>query len=201
MIDKVRYLGILFDKNLTWKPHINNVHKQARVSNLLFYNLRKFMPPSVLITLYQALYQSRITYCISIWGACSISALNRITCCQNFVIRMIGGFAKRTAVLYKELKVLPIIYLYKKSVLMFYFRYQQNLMAPIQNHPLTRNNAAQMIPVPFYKKTHTRQSLHYRGIIYFNDFNKVNQSSVSSSVLRKKSVNIYVSNLFLCQNV
>ena len=58
----IKYLGILIDKNLTWKHHIDTVSLKINKTVGLFAKLRHFVPRQILLKIYQSLIYPHITY-------------------------------------------------------------------------------------------------------------------------------------------
>lgn len=73
--DSIKYLGIVIDKCLTWTKHINALGGKTRKLIYTFKKLRHVLSSDTLVTVYYALAQSILTYCISIWGAAAITHL------------------------------------------------------------------------------------------------------------------------------
>jgi len=63
--DYVKYLGILIDKNLSWKHHI--IISISRTVGLIA-KLRHFLPTHTLLNIYQALIAPSLTYSLTVWG-------------------------------------------------------------------------------------------------------------------------------------
>ena len=59
-----KYLGILFDNKLTWKPQIEQISKKIIKNNALLAKLRHFIPSDKLKTIYNALIQPHIDYVV-----------------------------------------------------------------------------------------------------------------------------------------
>ena len=64
----IKYLGILIDKNLTWKLHINAVSLKISKTVGLLVKLRHFVPRQILLKIYQSLIYPYITYGLAAWG-------------------------------------------------------------------------------------------------------------------------------------
>ena len=60
--DEVKYLGIVIDKNLKWKPHIDKLTTQISQSVGLLYHLKKYLSFNNLKLVYHALIKSRLQY-------------------------------------------------------------------------------------------------------------------------------------------
>jgi len=58
----VKYLGILLDSNLTWKPHIDLISDKISKIIGLISKLRHFVPTATLIAIYKSLIQPYLSY-------------------------------------------------------------------------------------------------------------------------------------------
>jgi hypothetical protein len=64
----IKYLGILNDKNLTWKHHIDAISTKISKGIGLIAKIRHFVPRNILINVYQSLIHPYLTYGIAVWG-------------------------------------------------------------------------------------------------------------------------------------
>lgn len=120
-VKKIRYLGIIFDKNLRWNLHINNLLGKLRFITYKLVKIKCMVPKQTLRTIYYALYQSNFQYGILVWGGLKDNILNALTINQNNIIRICLNkctVTGSTKVNYMEFGVLPVRYLYKKIVIM-----------------------------------------------------------------------------------
>lgn len=77
--EKVKYLGIIIDKNLKWTDHVNYLTSRVRRLIHKFSELRKFMNKKTLV-------ESIIKYGILVWGGLYNNALNPLSVVQNFIL-------------------------------------------------------------------------------------------------------------------
>lgn len=62
-----KMLGITFDEDMTFKPHISHIsHKISRIISLL-YQVKNLMPSNVLQLMYNAHVLPHFQYCTPIW--------------------------------------------------------------------------------------------------------------------------------------
>ena len=118
MKNYVKYLGILIDKNLSWKIHIDNVATKLSKTVGLIAKLRHFVPQHTLLNIYRALILPYLSYGLIVWGQASKTHLTKILLLQKKVIRFIF-FANRKVhaiPLFIDANILPISFLYFKSV-------------------------------------------------------------------------------------
>ena len=68
IVDQFKFLGLIIDSHLNWKPHINYIgNKLSRVAGILT-RLKHYLPTVTLKIIYDALLLSHINYCITAWG-------------------------------------------------------------------------------------------------------------------------------------
>ena len=81
--DHVRFLGILLDETLGWKPHLVELSRKLSRSVGIFYKLRHYVPTDTLKTVYYALFYPFLTYGITVWGATYDKFLNPVRIAQK----------------------------------------------------------------------------------------------------------------------
>ena len=67
--DHIRFLGVLLDETLGWKPHLVELFRKLSRSVGIFYKLRHYVPADTIKTVYYALFYLFLTYGITVWGA------------------------------------------------------------------------------------------------------------------------------------
>ena len=85
----VKYLSILVDSTLTWKPHITQLSKKLSRSVRIFFKIRHYVTPETLKVLYYSLFYSFISYGISVWGLTHPTILEPLCKIQKKVVRVI----------------------------------------------------------------------------------------------------------------
>lgn len=140
----IRYLGILIDRRLTWKPHIIS---KTRTLNDRFRLLRplltsKHMKLSNKLLLYKLLLRPIWTYGIQLWGAAKISNINRIQRFQSKTLRTIlkAPFYVSNHTLHSDLKIPSVSELAKTH----YKRFNSRLAH--HKNPLISNLSSASIP-------------------------------------------------------
>ena len=63
-VTSVKFLGVIIDDQLTWEPHIEHLKTKLNSSIVVIKRIKKFIPISEHINLYNALFKSHISYCI-----------------------------------------------------------------------------------------------------------------------------------------
>jgi hypothetical protein len=91
---KVKYLGIILDRRLTFGPHIKQKRKELNARRKsLYYILNKNSPLSLenKLLLYKTILKPIWTYCCPIWGLASHSNIEVIERFQTISIRVCTG--------------------------------------------------------------------------------------------------------------
>ena len=87
-VQSVKYLGVEFDSNLTWKPHISQLSLKLSKTVGVLSKIRYFVDSDVLVMLYYALIFSFLNYGIETWGLTYPSYLKPISIIQKKCIRI-----------------------------------------------------------------------------------------------------------------
>ena len=95
-----KYLGILLDKKLLFKEHINAVLNKAIVKYTTLYPLLK--SPTLNIEtkkqIYMAIIRSGLTYAGGVWRFAAKTHRSKLQILQNKVLRTISGFDRTTKI-------------------------------------------------------------------------------------------------------
>lgn len=97
--DKIRYLGVVFDDKLTWKPHIDSLKRSCTCRLNLLKKLAHTSygaDRSSLMTIYHSLIRSKIDYGVAAYGSASIRDLQKLNTVHHTAIRLATG-AYRTS--------------------------------------------------------------------------------------------------------
>ena len=92
--DRVRNLGLIFDSNMTWAPHINDLSKRMHFSYHSLKRLQYFLPHKTKIMLAQSLLLPILDYADVCYLDVTEELLNKLERLQNLAIRFIYGLRK-----------------------------------------------------------------------------------------------------------
>ena len=90
-VDQVKFLGVIIDEDLKWEPHIQYVTQKLNSALVMIKRIIKFVPKSEYMKIYDALFKSHLSYCISSWGAIPKTKLNSLFSIQKRCIRLLFG--------------------------------------------------------------------------------------------------------------
>ena len=90
-VKEVKFLGVIIDDELSWGPQINYLREKLISSIVIIKRIKKFIPVTEYLKLYNALFKSHISYCISSWGGIPKYKLNGLFSIQKRCIRLLFG--------------------------------------------------------------------------------------------------------------
>lgn len=113
-VTQTKYLGVVIDDKLTWHQHVSVLKGRVRKVMAVFKKLRHAADFKVLIMVYQALTESLLTYCNTVWGGTDATALLTLERAQRSVLKVMLSkpIRYRTYLLYADCKVLTVRQLY-----------------------------------------------------------------------------------------
>ena len=86
-----KFLGILIDENLTWKPHLSHINQKISRALFSLKQVKHFLPKQCMKTLYYSLIHSHLSYGNLVWGNATQSALHHTNLLQKPAIRLINN--------------------------------------------------------------------------------------------------------------
>ena len=90
-VSSTKFLGVIIDENLTWLPQVESLKKKLISCHGTLYRIKDSIPKTLYKSLYHALFESHLTYCISVWGFLSNSVMHEIFTIQKNCVRMLLG--------------------------------------------------------------------------------------------------------------
>ena len=93
--DQVKYLGLIFDKNLTFKGHIEGIQAKCNkyikcLYPLINRNSRLCLKNKLLI--YKQIFRPAMLYAVPIWTSCCVTRKKALQRIQNKILKMILKF-------------------------------------------------------------------------------------------------------------
>ena len=90
-VDEVRFLGVTIDKDLSWEPHLTRLKAKLTSSIAVIKRIMKYIPESEYKKLYDSLFKSHLSYCISSWGGVTPYKLSKLFSVQKRCVRLLFG--------------------------------------------------------------------------------------------------------------
>ena len=118
-----KFLGIIIDDKLSWKPHIQSVKSKLSSVLSIMYKASKLINTTGMYTLYCSLFHPYLSYCNEIWGNTYTSNVKCLFTLQKKAIRLICNADRlaHTNAMFKDMSILKIseFVKYKTAIVMF----------------------------------------------------------------------------------
>lgn len=185
-VNMIKYLGVLVDKNLSFKDHISSLAGKIRKTIFIVKSLRKSAPKYVLTLVYKALCQSALTYCLLAWGGVAKTTLRVLETAQRAVLKVMLGKPRRfpTNELYYIAKVLRVRQLFISKVSTVIHK----LTVSSKDFATLTKQRRYKIPIPTIRSTFARRLPPYsHSYIYNKACNQIqNMKNLSYNKLKKE---------------
>ena len=90
-VRETKFLGVIIDDKLDWSAHINYICKKLRSATGTLCQIRGCIPKDNFKMIYYALFESHLTYGLTVWGGVCKSKLENVFKTQKHCIRVLFG--------------------------------------------------------------------------------------------------------------
>ena len=127
-LSSTKYLGLIFDENLTWSAHVNHVTRKVSRYVPLLYNVRHKLSRENLRLIYNSIIYPMLMYGNVVWGGCCKAHLNSLKVVQKKILRIMSfkGKFEHTAPLFTAFNILPIDQVNSYMCLIYVYRCLKN---------------------------------------------------------------------------
>ena len=127
--DSLKYVGVLLDNTLSWKPHVQKVKTQLSRACGILSKFKHYTSPPVQKVVYNSLIHADLNYSVLNWGSASNTTIEPLTKLQNKAIKIInptnmGSLQDH----FQHLNILCLPKLYSFSVGKFMHSYHNKLL-------------------------------------------------------------------------
>ena len=170
------YLGIILDENLNWDHHLSRLRTKLSNAVGILSKLRYYLDFTTLRSVYFALFESHLNYCLPCLGHTKVEQINQLASLQNKAIRIIN-FKKITdpvKPLFVNSRILPISKLRKYKNCFFAFDHMKGSTPSYFANYFERmgNNH------DHFTKAHLKLKVHRTNTVKYGTY------SVTSSVVK-----------------
>ena len=90
-VESTKFLGVTIDKNLNWDEHKARLSKKLATCSGILNRIKDNIPQELHKDLYHTLFESHLTYGITVWGGVSETKLEPLFKAQKKCIRIMFG--------------------------------------------------------------------------------------------------------------
>lgn len=187
--DEIKYLGIIIDRNLKFKSHINVLTGRVRKLIYVFKTLRNIANPITIRTVYFALCLSIITYCIPCWGGAAKTLLKPLEVAHRAILKVatFRPLLYPTNQLYRNCNVLNV----RQHFILQSILLQHRITPYIQ---ITKRRKDKICTIPKTHFSFTKRFFYYLGPSLYNTINKKIPIYKLSHYNCKKAVRTFLQN-------
>ncbi len=175
---QIKYLGVLVDEKLTWKPHVNSCVSKLNKCLWAIFKLRFYVNISTLCSVYYSFAYPYLQYGISSWGGACKTILQPLSTKQKIIVKCIlnQNYRQASSPLFTKLSLLKLNEIYKFQICkLLYSQFKKDIiiLPSITNlnnlHPhKTRLAVKQHFFLPLVSSDLGKTSLSYNGVIIWN---------------------------------
>lgn len=196
-----KLFGIVVEKQLNWKRHIQSVSDKLSKPRGILHLTRDCLDESSLILTYYGLVYPALIYCQTIWGAVSTTALQPLNKVQKHAIRTLIGLKRRdnTNEAFYNLRTFKLSFINTLQCAVFAYKClnglisQENYFAYNIKDTHSRRNVYD-VRIPYMTLFQFHTNIRYHGANICNlpgaIRRKPSLASFKSSLKKKKKKNI-----------
>ena len=180
-VSSTKFLGIVVDDKLSWKPHVDKICKLISRNIGIINRLKTQLPLNSLLMLYTSLISPYLHYGLLVWGNANQTLLDRILLLQKKALRIIHNSPARahTDPIFIENKLLKIRDLYTYQLGQLLFNYNKNSLPHIFNDMFKKNDSIHSYPtrhscefhLPLLRTLSAQHTFIYEGPKFWNSLN------------------------------
>ena len=205
--DTYKYLGVMIDRNLNWKPHIEYISTKISKACGVLSKLRHSLSTGLLIEIYYALLHSYLRYGILTWGNASDATLKPLQILVNRALRIItfAPFGRiDLSPIYKELKLLDVKNTFYFETSKFMFKLKNELLPTTfanyfetssvsSDHSYTLRSSVRRTHV-FTRLLSSNKTIQIRGEKLWNEIPEDLRENISFNLFKKATKNMLIEN-------
>ena len=177
--EKVKYLGVIVDNKLNWKPHILNLHRKCLAGLAFLRRYGTHLPVHSRKLLYQSFIVSQLDYCsVILHDSCSKTLSDQIERIQNYAMRIILNKSPHTssAPLSQQLGLTSLKTRRRNATLLQVHRCLHKCAPPYLTNKFVSNSNLSYSSTRGANKLHLkrsninyyRNSFEFQGVLMFN---------------------------------
>ena len=90
-VTQTKFLGVIIDEELSWIPHINYKTTKLKCCMGSLNRIKENVPASLHKSLYHTLFESHLTYGITVWGGAPDKYIDQLFTVQKMCMRIMFG--------------------------------------------------------------------------------------------------------------
>ena len=90
-VSETKFLGVTIDNQLSWEAHLNSLAKKLKCCSGQINRISNLIPQELYKSIYHTLFESHLSYGITVWGGVSLVKMRPIFIAQKRCVRILFG--------------------------------------------------------------------------------------------------------------
>ena len=132
-VDTCNYLGVILDKEFSWKSHNDSVRSKILRNLFMLRRLRPYIDVDTATLLYHTMIHPHFDYCNTIWMKLDTTPMKRLQILQNraLIIFLQADYRFNRMTLYQKLSIDCLNVKVKKDFVVLVFKLLNNLLPDV----------------------------------------------------------------------
>jgi len=132
----VKFLGVLVDEQLSFKPHIEYIARKVAIAIGFMYRGRDLMNREQLILIYNTLVLPHLSFSSIVWGINFVTNLNRLRILQKRAARVVLGlgYIDHVSHRFREIGMSPLCELINLRCMVLIYKIKHGIAPRQMNH-------------------------------------------------------------------
>lgn len=198
-VEVMKYLGLYIDNKLSFSYHVDQLARQLASIVGVMYRVRSFLPNSALMTVYNGIVHSKLTYLISSYGSANKGTMDRIFTLQKRALKIALNLPLRfgTEDLFTtKPKTLPLPALYLRSLGLLTYQFIHDLTLhnieltpPPQNRSTRSTGTGRLLPRKSNSVRFGDACFEYTAPSFYNQLSQELKNAQSFLIFKNRLTN------------
>ena len=179
IVDRFKYLGIVFDSHLSWNEHVQHVSSNVSKRIGVICRVKYYLPGDTVNLLAKAMVFPHFDYCSPVWSNFTVYYHNSLQILRNKLARVLLHADIRTPIdkMLEELKWVTLDDRWKHQLLIVAFKCLSQ-MVPVYMPPFTlihsthdistRSHSSNAMVIPPWNITAGKRTFEFRAATHWN---------------------------------
>lgn len=198
-VQEAKFLGVIIDNKLRWKPHIDDIKCKISKITGIIYKIKNLCDEACLKNIYFTLEYPYFLYCSSVWGGACKTYINSLFISQKKLIRILSNnnLYDHTNPIFSRLNLLKLQDIIQYQTATFVYRSLNTYKINTGFHAMTHNihtRQANNLKLPLCKTSHAQQCVLTQGSKLWNSLSYETRNASLNSfklILKKQFISSY----------
>lgn len=190
-VTSIKFLGVIIDSKLTWKPQINQLSNKISQITGTMYRIRNCITTDCLRIIYMSTAYPHLLYCSALWGGAFSTLLDGLFVAQKKLVRIMFHKSRyeHTNPLFCENNILKVNNIISLQTCIFVFKsmyiHSNNTRFEFLSHNINTRRS-NYLKIPFCRTVFAQRSVSVRGVREWNNLPQDTKTLTSISLFKRE---------------